>query len=87
MLTPAARQAIDQCYAYLGAQPDSFRGTWNNDMQDADRRLFLMAARLPGAWHNRLWDQFQPSHQMAIKAAANRLRAVVDRIFSAKGGA
>ena len=73
-MQPAAREAINKCFAILGTQPDRFRNLWTQ-ADPNERRIFCIVAGVPTHNIDRDWLGLSSEHQAQI---AHRVQGMKD---------
>ena len=71
-MQPAAREAIDKCFAILGTKPDPFRNLWTQSSPN-ERRIFCLIAGVSTFHIDTDWLGLKPEQREQI---TNKVRGM-----------
>jgi len=66
-LSEAGAAAMAQCLAMVRGEFEPARALWDDEFSERERRIFLLAARLPDMLRFRVWRDLTPGARADLK--------------------
>jgi hypothetical protein len=66
-LSEAGAAAMAQCLAMVRGEYEPAKALWDGEFSEKERRVFLVAARLPDALRFRVWRELTPAARGELK--------------------